>query len=434
MDQKKPKTFADFVASKSNETSTNNRKNKDQSSRKRGDREFFDKSEKPRFGDDAPRKFDSDRKPRFGDDAPRKFDSERKPRFGDDRNQRSEKPTGKSFFEGTNFQDKKRSKDDAILDSVQQTFKGSRSLRGMLKTKADDLKRFSQTESVWGMGKQSFSDFLKSNNPNKDSKTEETQKSKEWKPSKNKSEAAEEKIIRLNKFIAHAGICSRRNAAELVKNGEIKVNGEVQTDPSYVVQDSDVIVYNKKEVKIQEKTYYYLMNKPKNVITTTSDERGRVTVMDLIKDNIEARIFPVGRLDRNTTGLLLLTNDGELATRLSHPAHKVKKIYHVVLDKPVTAADLDKIAQGLELEDGIAEVDAVDYIIDAPKTEVGIEIHIGKNRIVRRIFEHLGYEVKKLDRTYYGGLTKKDLPRGFSRPLTEQEVIMLKHFVGHPKK
>jgi 23S rRNA pseudouridine2605 synthase len=170
------------------------------------------------------------------------------------------------------------------------------------------------------------------------------------------------------------------------------------------------------------------MNKPKGFLTTVSDDRGRKTVMELLKGKVEERIFPVGRLDRATTGLLLLTNDGDLAKTLSHPSHKVKKVYHVVLDKPLAKVDLEKIRNGLELEDGLAPVDGVDYVKDTSKNEVGIELHIGRNRIVRRIFEHLGYEVVRLDRVYYAGLTKKDLPRGFFRDLTEKEVIMLKHF------
>jgi len=202
---------------------------------------------------------------------------------------------------------------------------------------------------------------------------------------------------RLNKYIAHSGVCSRRKAAELVKNGEIKVNDLINKDPSYLV-------------------------------TTTADERARKTVMDILENKIKERIYPVGRLDRNTTGLLLITNDGDLATKLSHPKHGVRKRYHVILDKPVTEDHLKLIKKGLTLDDGRAVVDDIDWIIGSDNSEVGIEIHIGKNRIVRRIFEHLGYHVEKLDRVYYGGLTKKDLPRGWFRHLKPKEIIMLKHF------
>jgi len=232
--------------------------------------------------------------------------------------------------------------------------------------------------------------------------------------------------LRLNKFIAHCGICSRREAAELVKNGHILLNGKVFTNPAYEVQEDDVVMYKDKVLRLHSKGIYLLLNKPKNVITTMDDERGRKTVFDLIRSEINARVYPVGRLDRNTTGLLLLTNDGDLAQRLSHPSHRIKKIYHVTLNKPVTKRDIEQILQGVKLEDGIAEVDGVDFANDK-KNEIGIEIHVGKNRIVRRIFEHLGYEVEKLDRVLYAGLTKKNIPRGKYRHLTDKEVIQLKH-------
>lgn len=235
-------------------------------------------------------------------------------------------------------------------------------------------------------------------------------------------------VMRLNKYIAHSGVCSRRKAAELVKEGKIRVNKVVETNPGYEVQPTDVIEYNGKRIKKQYKMVYILMNKPKNVVTTTSDEKARTTVMDIIKGKVHERVYPVGRLDRNTTGLLLLTNDGDLAKKLSHPSHRIKKRYHVVLDKVVTPAHLEAIREGLTLEDGKVEVDDIDWIIGSDNSEVGIEIHVGRNRIVRRIFESLGYVVEKLDRVYYAGLTKKDLSRGWFRELKKKEVIMLKHF------
>jgi 23S rRNA pseudouridine2605 synthase len=247
---------------------------------------------------------------------------------------------------------------------------------------------------------------------------------KEVKP--RREEPAED--MRLNKYISHSGVCSRRQAAEYVKAGHVTVNGQKVTEPGYVVQKNDDVRFKGKSLKLEGRKVYILMNKPKDTITTASDERGRKTVLDIIGDKVRERIFPVGRLDRTTTGLLLLTNDGDLAKKLSHPSHKVKKVYHVVLDKNISAEHLEKIRNGLELEDGKALVDGVDYAQGAGKNEVGLELHIGKNRIVRRIFEHLGYEVKRLDRVYYAGLTKKDLPRGFWRHLTEKEIIMLKHF------
>ena len=238
----------------------------------------------------------------------------------------------------------------------------------------------------------------------------------------------EEFPMRLNKFVAHCGICSRRQAVDLIRGGQVLVNGKVVTEPGFEVQATDQVLYKNAEIKPEVKKVYLLLNKPKDVITTLKDERGRKTVMDLIKNREGLRLFPVGRLDRATTGLLLLTNDGELAKRLSHPSHKVKKIYEVGLDRPVDARDLAKIRAGLTLDDGLAPVNWVEYIQGKPKSEVAIEIVIGRNRIVRRIFEHLGYKVRKLDRVYYAGLTKKDLPRGFNRELSEKEVLMLKHF------
>jgi 23S rRNA pseudouridine2605 synthase len=234
--------------------------------------------------------------------------------------------------------------------------------------------------------------------------------------------------MRLNKYIAHAGICSRRAAAELVKKGDISVNGEVELNPSYMALPTDKVMYKGKELKQEETFVYILMNKPKDAVTTLSDERNRRTVMDIIGDKVKERIYPVGRLDRATTGLLLLTNDGDLAKKLSHPSHEITKFYQVTTDIPVTKAHIKEIAAGLTLEDGFAPVDSVDFVRKGKDNEVGIGIHIGRNRIVRRIFGHLGYEVMKLDRVYYAGLTKKDMPRGWFRHLTAKEVIMLKHF------
>ncbi len=236
--------------------------------------------------------------------------------------------------------------------------------------------------------------------------------------------------MRLNKYIAYCGVCSRRQAADLVKSGAVIVNGKEMLEPFYQMKANDLVSVKGKPVKPESRKVYILMNKPKNVITTAKDERGRKTVMDLLAGKVHERVFPVGRLDRDTTGLLLLTNDGELAEKLTHPSHGVKKIYHVQLDRSLPHADLEKIRKGIELEDGIAVVDGVDYVEGTKHTELGVEIHIGKNRIVRRIFEKLGYTVERLDRVYLGGLTKKDLPRGFFRKLTEREVIMLKHFTG----
>lgn len=242
--------------------------------------------------------------------------------------------------------------------------------------------------------------------------------------------------IRLNKYISNAGICSRRKADELIGQGLVQVNGEVVLEMGHKVNPGDVVTYNGAKV-VSENKVYVLLNKPKDFITTTADERGRKTVMELVKHASKgARLYPIGRLDRNTTGLLLLTNDGELAQHLSHPSTNVIKVYQAELDKPIKRADLETIRNGVELEDGLAQVDEID--ITEPQVDarfVGIAIHSGKNRIVRRIFEHLGYEVKKLDRVSYAGLTKKDLPRGKWRFLTEQELVYLKHLTaGSVKK
>jgi len=238
---------------------------------------------------------------------------------------------------------------------------------------------------------------------------------------------------RLNKFVAHCGICSRRKAADLVKEGKIKVNGAVETNPAIEVTENDTVEYQGEIIVPESELVYLLLNKPKGILTTMKDEKGRKTVWDVVKSKVQVRIFPIGRLDRATTGLLLLTNDGDLAQKLSHPSFGVKKIYKVLLNRDVSTEDIQKIKDGLELEDGIAQVDQVSHIKGGLKSEVGIELHLGKNRIIRRIFEHLRYEVIKLDRVYYGGLTKKDLPRGWSRFLKKQEIIMLKHF-GVKKK
>jgi len=247
----------------------------------------------------------------------------------------------------------------------------------------------------------------------------------------NKRRASEEDFgneeLRLNRYIANAGICSRREADALIAAGEIRVNGEVVTEMGYKVQPTDTVQYGKTNLN-REKLVYVLLNKPKDFITTTDDPEGRKTVMSLVATASKERIFPVGRLDRNTTGLLLFTNDGEVAQKLSHPSHKNKKIYQAELDKPLTADHLAQISAGLELEDGKAEVDDVAVVAGNPHF-VGIELHVGRNRIVRRIFEHLGYDVVALDRVQYAGLTKKDVPRGKWRFLTEQEVIRLKYFM-----
>lgn len=233
-------------------------------------------------------------------------------------------------------------------------------------------------------------------------------------------------IFRLNKFISNSGICSRREADELIKKGLVTVNGEVIMEMGFKVKRSDRVVYQGKKIN-PEKPVYILLNKPKDFITTTDDPMERKTVMKLVENACEERIFPVGRLDRNTTGLLFFTNDGELAAKLSHPSNEVKKIYQVTLDKPITKNDEEAIIEGVTLEDGLANVDDM-QVLSKDRTIIGLEIHIGRNRIVRRIFAHFGYEVTALDRVMYAGLDKKDLKRGNYRFLSEKEVIRLKYF------
>jgi len=234
--------------------------------------------------------------------------------------------------------------------------------------------------------------------------------------------------IRLNKYIAHGGICSRREADVYIKSGNVTVNGKTVTEMGFKVQPNDIVRFDTRVIN-PETPRYVLLNKPKNFITTVEDDRGRKTVMELVDKAAVERIYPVGRLDRNTTGLLLFTNDGEMTKKLTHPKHVVQKLYHVTLDKKLTMNHLKEIAEdSFKIEDKRVFVDTISYVENKPKTEVGIEIHSGRNRIVRKIFESLGYKVVKLDRVIFAGLTKKNLPRGFWRHLTEQEVNNLKMF------
>jgi 23S rRNA pseudouridine2605 synthase len=231
----------------------------------------------------------------------------------------------------------------------------------------------------------------------------------------------------LNKYIAHCGVCSRRDAANLIKEGKVKVNNTVVTEPGYKVQPKDEVRLNGKVLTVQKELVYILLNKPKDYITTAEDPKGRKTVLDLIKLPKPVRIYPVGRLDRNTTGVLLLTNDGELTQKLSHPSFQVKKVYEVTLDRPLEKHDFERLLKGVQLEDGFIAPDAIGYADAKDKRVIGIEIHSGRNRIVRRMFEHLGYDVKALDRVLFANLSKKNVERGKWRHLTEKEVRLLKY-------
>ncbi len=240
-----------------------------------------------------------------------------------------------------------------------------------------------------------------------------------------KKPAASDNLIRLNRFISNSGTCSRRDADELIRNGFITVNGKKVTDLGTKVSLKDDVRYRNKRLTAEKKVYI-LMNKPKDYVTTVEDPHASKTVLDLLGSDFRERVYPVGRLDRATTGVLLLTNDGELTGKLTHPKYKRRKIYHVFLDRDVARNDLFRLTEGIELEDGIVVADAVSYADEEDRSQIGIELHSGQNRVVRRMFEKLGYNVRKLDRVYFAGLTKKNLPRGKWRFLTEKEINMLK--------
>ena len=253
-------------------------------------------------------------------------------------------------------------------------------------------------------------------------------------PDKTGTTITTDKVMPLNKFLAHCGICSRRDAVTLISEGKVKINGIVATEPGYKVQPKDEVIYNNKKLFVTKNLVYILLNKPKDYITTTDDPQGRKTVLELIKKATDERVYPIGRLDRNTSGVLLLTNDGDLTQKLSHPSYEIKKIYEVKLDKVLTKADFDKIIDGLILEDGPVNVDSLAYADSKDKSIIGIDIHSGRNRIVRRIFEHLGYDVKGLDRVMYAGLTKKNVERSKWRYLSDKEIRLLKYMNESKKK
>jgi 23S rRNA pseudouridine2605 synthase len=261
--------------------------------------------------------------------------------------------------------------------------------------------------------------------PDKKLQNANTPKSKVVQSSKNN--LTDHSQMPLNKFIAHCGVSSRRDSIPFIKEGKVTVNGQVITEPGFKVSDSDTVVYNGKKLFVTRNQVYILLNKPKDYITTTEDPQGRKTVLQLIKHATNERIYPVGRLDRNTSGVLLFTNDGELTQRLTHPSYNVRKVYEVKLDKPLTKAHFDKIVDGIKLEDGEIHADVLAYADAKDKSIIGIEIHSGRNRIVRRIFEHLGYVVKALDRVLYADLSKKNVERGKWRFLSEKEIRSLKY-------
>lgn len=249
---------------------------------------------------------------------------------------------------------------------------------------------------------------------------------------KDNVEVSAEQGVRLNKYIANSGVCSRREADELIRSGSVKVNGKTITELGTRVNISDSISYDGKSLKGERKVYV-LLNKPKDTVTTVKDTHGRKTVMDIVSGCCRERIYPVGRLDRNTTGLLLLTNDGELAEALSHPSYNKKKIYHIHLERDLEKEDMEKLNEGFELEDGFIKPDRIEYVEGADLRQVGIEIHSGRNRVVRRMFEHIDHKVLRLDRVYFAGLTKKGLSKGRWRHLSQNEVYMLKMSIPRKK-
>jgi 23S rRNA pseudouridine2605 synthase len=445
-----------------NTTDSNNKYSKDRSPR---DNSSFDRDKKPSFGGKAFGKdaqssgtdrkesgFNRDRKP-FGDKTGRSSDSrerssgrdrnenssnrDRKPygeraessssrerkSFNQDRpdrnfNKEDKKPFGDKPREAKSFSNKK------FTDREKTPFKGKTKpveddLRPTYSSKAENFSR-PYEKTFEKRGEQPNQDVIDFGDGNVKLRS---------RPGNKPVFKKDSEFIRLNRYIANAGICSRRKADELIAAGVVSVNGEVISELGAKVNPAtDQIRYNGELLKT-EKMVYVLLNKPKDFITTTDDPQERKTVMALVEKASRERIYPVGRLDRNTTGLLLMTNDGDLAEKLSHPRNNISKIYQVELNRNLSQGDFNKIAFGLDLEDGFIKPDTVSYVTGGSKNEIGIQIHSGKNRIVRRIFESLGYEVVKLDRVIYANLSKKDLPRGKWRHLDEKEVIQLKHFI-----
>ncbi|MHA8065128.1 pseudouridine synthase [Aquirufa sp. ROCK2-A2] len=395
-----------------------------------GDRKPFDGERKPYSGDRKP--FDGERKPYSGDRKP--FDGERKPYSGDRKPFDGERSRSNRFDRPNNRYDDKRP-ENTSFENVPANEDGTSSEPKFSFTprvpREEEAPRTRDGRPVKFSKKETFKSRNRFEEKPAYTPQYKLDRFKENAPARVqrvlRKEERQNDSIRLNRFIANAGICSRRDADKLIEAGEIKVNNKVITEMGYQVGPTDIVKYGNRKLN-REKPVYVLLNKPKDFLTTTEDPNDRKTVMELVKNAGEARIYPVGRLDRNTTGLLLLTNDGELADKLTHPSNEVTKIYQAELDKPLSDEDFEKIVAGLQLEDGEIKVDELAKVTPDGYV-IGVKIHSGKNRIVRRIFEHLGYEVTKLDRTSFAGLSKKDLPRGNWRYLTERELVKLKYFV-----
>ena len=398
------------------------------------------RDDKPRFnsdrkeGGDKPR-YNSDRKeggdrPRFKSSDDKSYD---KPRRTDNRDNKDDSKSNTSFDrpKRADWKDKKDDGKPSRDFDNPSVSKGPRKPGNdeWLDDKSGDFRPVESVKYERGSKRGPARDKDSGNQSEWMSEVPASWKKKPTFSKKKREPTLEEKDgkIRLNKYISNAGICSRREADELIASGAVKVNGKIVTElGTRISPETDKIQYGD-ETLSKELKRYLLLNKPKDYITTATDPEGRKTVMELIEKACKERLYPVGRLDRATTGLLLFTNDGEIARKLTHPSSEIKKVYHVTLSKNLKPIDMKRIMEGLDLEDGRAEVDSIDYVGEAKeKNEIGIELHSGKNRIVRRIFEHLGYEIVKLDRTFFAGLNKKDLPRGKFRFLTEKEVITLK--------
>lgn len=425
-DRGERKTFRKSDSKSTGERKTFGRKRDD--SDDRSERKSFRKDDDKRTGE----RKSFGRKRDDGDER-----SERKSfRKDDDRGSRERKSFGEKSERSF---DKKRSYGDDKAFGRKRDESDDRE-RKSSRSNEDKRTRKGYGEEA-GAKKRSYDDGRKKTSGRRERDTEDFEFSEEKsfqkgngrRPATRRSKDDEEGLVRLNRYLANAGIASRREADELIKSGVVSVNGKIVTEMGFKVKPGDVVRYNNETLK-RERLMYVLLNKPKDYITTADDPSGRKTVLELVQGAGKERIYPVGRLDRATTGLLLLTNDGDLTKRLTHPRYGVRKIYHVELDKNVKPSDIEKIMEGIELEDGMIQADDVAYVGDgADKAQVGIELHSGKNRIVRRIFEHLGYNVRKLDRVMFAGLTKKDLPRGRWRHLTEKEVGML-YMVSQDKK
>ena len=396
-----------------------------------GDRKPFDGERKPYSGDRKP--FDGERRPYSGDRKP--FDGERKPYSGDRKPFDGERNRSSNRFDRPNNRYDDRRPETSSSDHSKTENEGTSAEPKFSFTprvpREEEAPRTRDGRPVKFSKKETFKSRNRFEERPAYTPQYKLDRFKENAPARVqrvlRKEERQNDSIRLNRFIANAGICSRRDADKLIEAGEIKVNNKVVTEMGYQVGPTDIVKYGNRKLN-REKPVYVLLNKPKDFLTTTDDPNDRKTVMELVKNAGEARIYPVGRLDRNTTGLLLLTNDGELADKLTHPSNEVVKIYQAELDKPLTDEDFEKIVAGLQLEDGEIKVDELAKVTPDGYV-IGVKIHSGKNRIVRRIFEHLGYEVTKLDRTSFAGLSKKDLPRGNWRYLTERELVKLKYFV-----